>query len=60
MEMGKSDRYLVICIEVNEKKRLESGGKCWQKERGKQGSGTKPLRGLGSILKFLPFLKLFC
>lgn len=26
MDMGKSDRYLVICIEVNEKKRLESGG----------------------------------
>lgn len=52
--MGKSDSYSVIHIEMNEKKSEEWG--CWGMESGKQGSGTKPLREFGSVLKFLPFL----
>ena len=34
---------------------MENGEGSWEMERGKQGSGTKFLRGLGSILNFFHF-----
>lgn len=53
-EDGKDGSILEDFIEVK-RRRLENGEGSWEMGRGTQGSGTKFLRGLGSILNFFHF-----